>query len=93
MRNFFTLIIGVIIVVLISLSCQDLSTESQEIVKTTSLLKDASNPDIFDLYAGKNILVGKVEVWNDDNNVYIKYVITENDWCLEETKIDVKTSL
>ena len=58
MRNFFTLIIGVIIVVLISLSCQDLSTESQEIVKTTSLLKDASNPDIFDLYAGKNILVG-----------------------------------
>jgi len=45
------------------------------------------------LVTGKNIDVGTVNVWNDADNLYVKYVITDQDWCLTETHLQVATSL
>jgi hypothetical protein len=42
-----------------------------------------------DLLAGQTLDVGDVYVWNDADNLYVKYVITEEDWCLTETHVHV----
>lgn len=44
------------------------------------------------LVAGKNTPVGTVDVWNDFTNLYVKYVITDLDWCLTETHLAVATA-
>ena len=46
-----------------------------------------------DLVAGQNIKVGIVDVWNDGDNLYVKYDITEEGWCLTETHLHVAISL
>lgn len=43
--------------------------------------------------ATSGIDVGDILVWNDDNNIYIKYEITNAEWCLRETHLDVKQLL
>lgn len=42
---------------------------------------------------GDGIEVGEVLVWNDGDNLYVKYVITDPDWCITETHLHVATSL
>jgi hypothetical protein len=37
--------------------------------------------------------VGDVLVWNDADYLYVKYLITDEDWCLIETHLQVATSL
>ena len=44
------------------------------------------------LYAGQNIPVGEVNVWNDGTNLYVQF-ITEGGWQLVETNLAVATSL
>jgi len=44
------------------------------------------------LIAGGNITVGEVRVWNDDTNIYVKYVINDSSWCLRETNLAVESS-
>jgi len=46
-----------------------------------------------ELYAGQTTLVGVVQVWNDATNLYAKYKITNTDWCLTETHLQVAKSL
>ena len=42
-----------------------------------------------DLYAGQNILVGRVDVWNDGlSTLYVEFVLTASNWYLEETQVD-----
>ncbi|MHC4457766.1 MAG: hypothetical protein ACYS0I_11915 [Planctomycetota bacterium] len=36
--------------------------------------------------------VGNVEIWNDANNLYVKYVIEDTAWSLTETHLHVATS-
>jgi hypothetical protein len=48
-----------------------------------------SDPHIETIYAGQTTPVGEVQVWDDDNNVYIKYVMNDpdedgNQWYLTE---------
>ena len=43
------------------------------------------------LVAGKNIDVGTVNVWNDADNLYVEYFITDPEWCLIETHLAVTT--
>jgi hypothetical protein len=51
----------------------------------------AENPFVTPLLAGKDGLdVGDVLVWNDATNLYIKYVVTDPDWCLAQTHLDVQ---
>ena len=65
---------------------------------------EESDADIFPLYAGQDKLVGSVKVWNDSDNLYVKYVmgeapvgleseLAEGDWCLTETHLHIATSL
>lgn len=42
---------------------------------------------------GSGIDVGDVSVWNDSTNVYVKYKITDPDWCIIETHLEVKESV
>jgi hypothetical protein len=49
---------------------------------------------IYKLYAGQDILVGHVEVSNDADNLYVKYVIDAVncvDWCITETHLQIFT--
>ena len=52
------------------------------------------DPFVTDLIAGGGnpksaITVGDVKVWNDAEYLYVKYVITETDWCLTETHLHI----
>ncbi|MFX1512854.1 MAG: hypothetical protein ACFFCQ_09730 [Promethearchaeota archaeon] len=49
-------------------------------------------PFVVDLIAGEHIDVGDVNIWNDDELLYIKYA-TADSWCLKETHLQVATSL
>lgn len=46
-----------------------------------------------DLLAGQYIDVGEVQIWNDADNLYVKYIVDVVDWCLTETHVHVATSL
>jgi hypothetical protein len=59
---------------------------------TTVMAHTESDPFVTDLMAGQNMDVGDVKVWNDGDNLYVKYV-TEDGWCLTETHLHVATSL
>ncbi len=45
-----------------------------------------------DLLAGQDIDVGYVEVWNDGDNLYVKYVVEKEGWCMTETHLHVAES-
>jgi len=47
---------------------------------------------IVDLIAGQHIDAGDIEVKNDSEKLYVKY-IAAGDWCLEETHLQVASSL
>ncbi len=51
-----------------------------------------ASPFVTPLIAGQHITVGEVRVWNDDTNMYVKYVITDSGWCLRETHLAVECS-
>ena len=42
------------------------------------------------LTAGQTIPVGTVSVWNDEECLYVQYDVTEDDWYLLETHLDVE---
>ena len=47
------------------------------------------DPAVIQLYAGQNIDVGEVQIWNDDTNIYVKYIIDAADWCMTETHVHI----
>jgi len=49
-------------------------------------------PVTVDLFAGQTIDAGNVSVWNDSENLYVKYE-TSNGWMLKETHLSVKAAL
>jgi hypothetical protein len=58
----------------------------------------AEFPYTTELYAGGGnakgrILVGEVRTWNDGSNLYVKYMVTNSDWCLTLTHLHVATSM
>lgn len=48
--------------------------------------------DSYPLYAGQDELVGEVLVWDDGENLYVKYVV-DSPWLLYETHLAIGTSL
>jgi hypothetical protein len=44
-------------------------------------------PQVQTLYAGQDIAVGNVSVWNDIDNLYVKYEINDLDWVITETHL------
>jgi hypothetical protein len=87
MRKLFLLLIPIAFL-LIYFGCQQIPTEPED---TGSLLLNG-NVTTIDLIAGQNIEVGYIDVWNDETNLYVKYVIDEPGWCLEETHVAVAYS-
>jgi len=53
-------------------------------------VKDSAT--VFDLIAGQNIYAGSITVWNDADNLYVKYE-TVDSFCLTETHLEVGSSL
>ncbi len=47
----------------------------------------SGDPAVYPLYAGKDCRVGDVQVWNDENCIHVKYVITKPGWVLKETHL------
>jgi len=87
-----TLILGLVLTgCLLSNVGQVPTSEQSGIVSLTK--GSETDPDEFLLYAGQTFPVGKVYVWNDVNDLYVKYVITAPDWCLTETHLHVADEL
>jgi hypothetical protein len=51
-----------------------------------------ADPYVTDLIAGQTMDAGDVMVWNDADNLYVKYA-TSGDWCMEGIKLHVAASL
>ena len=55
------------------------------------------SPNTFPLYAGQTIPVGEVQVWNDDENVCVKYQLGDDaiaeGWLIYETHLAVGATL
>ncbi|MBA7575496.1 hypothetical protein ES708_17326 [subsurface metagenome] len=98
MKKLLYLIVVVLILGLVLTGCSLLSNVGQvptnEQSGITYLTKHtADDPQVTDLLAGQTIDVGDMKVWNDVNNLYVKYVITASDWCLTETHLHVADEL
>ena len=101
MKKLSYLIVLTLILGLVLTGCSLLSNISQVPATPQSgisyLVKNGGVPptDAFktDLLAGQTLDVGDVLVWNDGTTLYIKYAITDPDWCLTETHLAVATTL
>jgi hypothetical protein len=68
------------------------------LVPVVAFAHTADDPFVTDLTAGGGNIksamdVGDVLVWNDGENLYVKYVVTDEDGCLTETHLEVATQL
>jgi len=68
------------------------------LLPTTAFAHTEAEPFVTDLTAGGGNIksakdVGDILVWNDGDNLYVKYVITDSEWCIVETHLEVKTAL
>jgi len=98
MKKSYYLIVLVLILGLALTGCSLLSDISQVPATEQSgipyLTKHTEgNPYVTKLLAGQTIDVGDVEVWNDGDYLYVKYVVDAAYWCLTETHLHVATSL
>jgi len=50
------------------------------------------DPEVSPLIAGQHIVMGEVSIWNDDQNLYVKYQ-TNPPWCMTETQLYVSKTL
>jgi hypothetical protein len=94
MKKSYYLIVLVLILGLALTGCSLLSNVGQ--VPTTeqsgiSYLTKATEGDPFvtTLFAGQDIDVGTVSVWNDEDYLYVEYVVDTEYWCLTETHLHV----
>ncbi len=98
MKKYYFLIIVALILGLVLTGCllsnisQVPATEQSGITYFTKHTEEEPFESI--LWAGQDINVGTVNVWNDtEDNLYVKYIITDPDWCLTETHLAVATTL
>ena len=83
-----TLILGLVLTgCLLSNVGQVPATEQSGITYLTKGTE--TDPDEFPLYAGQDIPVGTVYVWNDGTNLTITYDTTDSDWVMTETHLAV----
>jgi hypothetical protein len=68
------------------------------VMPVTAFSHTADDPFVTDLTAGGGNIksamdVGDVLVWNDGEYLYVEYLVTDQDWCLTETHLEVATAL
>jgi hypothetical protein len=93
MKKIFYLIPALLLAGILFYACQENVNEPTQKSENMRLYALAGNPDVYQLYAGQDIDVGEIQVWNDDQNLYVKYVVDATDWCLTETHLAVAYSL
>jgi len=96
MKKLSYLIVLAVILSLVLTGCTLLSnvgqvpvTEESGITYLTKHTEDA--PFVTTLFAGQDIPVGTVSVWNDTENLYVKYETT-GDWVMTQTHLAVADS-
>jgi len=62
------------------------------LIPNTVLAGTANNPMKVDLIAGQHIDAGEIQIWNDNDNLYVKYSATPP-WCLDETHLQVASNI
>jgi len=99
MKKYYFLIVLVLILGLVLTGCSLLSnisqvpaTEQSEIAYLTKGGPTEDEASEVKLLASQNIEVGVVKVWNDTENLYVKYMV-DAPWCLSETHVHVGVSL
>lgn len=90
MHHWATLIATVIIAGLIFGSC---TKEVNEPEGTSHTLKDGCGETSYILWAGQNINAGNLVVWNDLDNLYIEYQITDPSQALQELHLWAGTDI
>lgn len=55
-------------------------------------MDNGDSTTVFDLIAGKHIYAGNITVWNDADQLFIKYETTDS-FCLTETHLEVASNL
>jgi hypothetical protein len=68
------------------------------LASVTAFAHTAENPFVTDLIAGGGneasaMDVGDVRVWNDGDDLYVKYEVADEGWCITDTHLEVATSL
>jgi hypothetical protein len=68
------------------------------LIPASAFAHTADAPFVTDLTAGGGNIksamdVGDVKVWNDGELLYVEYVVTDGDWCITETHLEVATAL
>ncbi len=63
------------------------------VVGFSGFVVDDSEGKTVTLYAGQDIEVGYVKITNDAENVYVSFVITEDDWAIYETNVAVEQAV
>ena len=101
MKKYYFLIIVTLILGLVLTGCllsnvgQVPTTEQSGINYLTKGTE--TNPEPFPLYAGQDMLVGEVLVWDDGEELCVRYELSEDaldeGWLLYETHLEVSTSL
>jgi parallel beta-helix repeat protein len=89
------LLVSILILGLIFAGCSVLNNSgvipTSEPDSVSSLTKASEvDPDEYPLYANRDILVGEVLVWNDDDNLHVTYVV-DDPWYITETHLAVAT--
>lgn len=68
------------------------------LIPASAFAHTAEDPFVTDLTAGGGNIksamdVGDVKVWNDGEHLYVEYVVTDGDWCITKTHLEVATAL
>jgi len=95
MKKALILIPILLLTALIYYGCEQQITGPEDTFINTRLY-DGINQQHYPLYAGQDILVGEVLVWEEGDFLKVKFVIDENlqgIWCIEDTKVAIATSL
>ena len=94
MKKFYFLIIVALIFGMVLTGCSLLSNVGQ--VPTTGqsgiINLTKGTPGTITLYAGQNIDVGTLEVWDDTVELFVKYTVPDP-WCITETHLHVSKEL
>ena len=87
MKKLTHLTLVILVLGLVILSCERQDSPGIFGVDVLSAVYIPGEPVV--LKAGQTIEVGEVQVWNDADVLHIKYVITDPDWCITETHLQV----
>lgn len=92
-------LIGLLFIFIIG-GCEQIINEEPEVQESKTLQEvstynKSTNQDLdyvsFQLYAGQNIDLGEMRVWNEGETLYVKYLT--DGWCITETHLHLATSL